>query len=66
LGGGGLRSNIDASIHCEIGRLAASVGAPDNGEEEEIKRRWLGTGVAPNSSEDNGRDAELRRGISSS
>jgi hypothetical protein len=44
-------------------RGRASTGALDNGEEEEIKMRWLGTGVAPDLSEGDGRDAELRRGI---
>jgi hypothetical protein len=37
-----------------------STGAPDNGEEEVIKRRLLGTGIAPDLSEGGDRDAELR------
>jgi hypothetical protein len=39
------------------------VGAPDNGEEEETKRTWLGTGVAPELSEGGGGCADIRRAI---
>jgi hypothetical protein len=51
------------SNRCEIGRLGASEGAPDNGEERESKRRWRGTGVALESSEDGGGRLDLRRAI---